>query len=169
MSKQISFFQSAIDTSSFLRVIEKKGGRVVFNGELVPPSLAESAILKKTESHKRIVQVIPHDLFIEELDKIPRGMFIEFAVCSSKNALSRTYEVGRLYLTQTDMGLYTGECLRLYESLSRYIRKTYRYEKVALGYFAPDFWEKYQSNYYCAVRAGVPVRRSSDNRLAIRK
>ena len=53
--------------------------------------------------------------------------------------MSRTYEVGRLYLVPACSGAYVPESATLYEALRRYLKAAYHYEQKREPTFLPPF------------------------------
>lgn len=144
MSRQISFFHSEHDSIRFVQEIDKNKGMILIGDSAVPPTFVESMI-------------IPSKLVATYNKTIPNSATIEFDNCCKGNSLSRTYEVGRIYLAPIRDGNYVPETAELYESLRKYIKTAYHFEKKAGAYFSLEFWEKYYAHYYYATCAGKPV------------
>lgn len=157
MSRQISFFHSEHDSIPFVQEIEKNNGMILIGDSAVPPTFVESIILSKMCTHSCKFSIIPAKLVTAYNNTIPDSAILEFNNCCKGNSLSRTYEIGRIYLAPTRDGNYVPETAELYESLRKYIKTVYRFEKKAGAYFAPDFWEKYSAHYFHATCAGKPI------------
>ena len=145
MSRQISFFHAEPDAVRFLQEIDRRGGTFWIGNAAVPPLSMIEAVQDKMSTHLCKFRIVPAGLA---------------AACSASmpgNAMSRTYEVGRLYLVPACSGAYVPESAALYEALRRYLKAAYHYEPKAGAYFSPAFWEKLRTNYYHAARAGRPV------------
>ena len=155
MSRQISFFQSENDTTQFIHEIENCGGKILIDGASIAPSSTIHTILKQMQTLPSSFRIIPTQFECTCADELFRT--IEFQICCRYNNLSRTYDVGRLYIVRNDEGYYCEEAEHLYGKLIKYIKKLYHYDKKTLNYFAPDFWEKYCTHYYYAVRGNQPV------------
>ena len=157
MSRQISFFHAERDLIQFVREIEKNNGMIVIGDSAILPTYVENIVLSKMSTYSCKFSIIPAKLVDAYNKRIHNSMTLEFNNCCKGNSLSRTYEVGRLYLAPTCGGNYVPETLALYESLRKYIRTVYHFEKKVGAYFAPEFWEKYHAHYYFATCAGKPV------------
>ena len=157
MSRQIYFFHSECDSIRFLQEIERHNGVVLAGDTVVPPLSVEDTMLNKMNTHSCKFSIVPRKPSFANCGRIIDGMAIEFNNCCKGNSLSRTYEIGRIYLTQTHDGDYIPEMVELYELLRKYIKTTYHFEKKAGAYFAPEFWERYCAHYYHATCAGRPI------------
>lgn len=157
MSRQISFFHSEHDAIRFMQEIGKNNGMILVGSLAVPAISIENIMLSKMNTHSCKFSIISSKHSTVCRKNIINSMMLEFSNCCKGNGLSRTYEVGRIYLAPTRDGNYVPEAAELYESLRKYIKENYRFEKKAGAYFAPEFWEKYDAHYYYATRAGKPV------------
>lgn len=157
MSRQIYFFHSECDSIQLLQEIERNNGMVLAGDSVVLPSSVEDTMLSKMNTHSCKFRIVPRKPCFVNCGSIMDGTALEFNNCCKGNSLSRTYEIGRIYLTQTHDGDYISEMVELYELLRKYIKTTYHFEKKAGAYFAPEFWEKYCAHYYHATCAGNPI------------
>ena len=130
---------------------------ILIGDSAVPPTFVESMILSKMCTYSCKFSIIPSKLVATYNKTIPNSATIEFDNCCKGNSLSRTYEVGRIYLAPIRDGNYVPETAELYESLRKYIKTAYHFEKKAGAYFSLEFWEKYYAHYYYATCAGKPV------------
>lgn len=162
MGRQVEFVHTEEDTIRFLEVIEKSGGRIVLNGSAVMPTSIATCIVDLMTSYMCQFFVVcakegrcpypaeDHNAF--------SGTAIEFLNCSKGAPLSRQYETGRLYIAPNYDGHYDADVLRLYNLLLDYIKRTYNYSKLSKLYVSVQFKEKYDINYYHAVRRGRMIR-----------
>ena len=157
MSRQISFFHSEHDSIRFVQEIDKNKGMILIGDSAVPPTFVESMILSKMCTYSCKFSIIPSKLVATYNKTIPNSATIEFDNCCKGNSLSRTYEVGRIYLAPIRDGNYVPETAELYESLRKYIKTAYHFEKKAGAYFSLECWENYYAHYYYATCAGKPV------------
>ena len=157
MSRQISFFHSEYDAIRFIQKIAISNGLILIGDSAVPPASLETMILSKMCTYSCKLSIIPIKLVDAYKKSISDSMTIEFNTCCKGNSLSRTYEMGRIYVVPGSDGNYVPETAELYESLRKYIKTAYRFEKKAGAYFAPDFWDKFYAHYYHATCAGRPV------------
>ena len=157
MSRQISFFHAEPDAVRFLQEIDRRGGTFWIGNAAVPPLSMIEAVQDKMSTHLCKFRIVPAGLAAACSASMPEAAIIEFCNCCRGNAMSRTYEVGRLYLVPACSGAYVPESATLYEALRRYLKAAYHYEPKAGAYFSPAFWEKLRTNYYHAARAGRPV------------
>ena len=134
MSRQISFFHAEPDAVRFLQEIDRRGGTFWIGNAAVPPLSMIEAVQDKMSTHLCKFRIVPAGLAAACSASMPEAAIIEFCNCCRGNAMSRTYEVGRLCLVPA-----------------------YHYEPKAGAYFSPAFWEKLRTNYYHAARAGRPV------------
>lgn len=84
-------------------------------------------------------------------------MGIEFLVCCKRNALSRTYEEGRIYYKEDENNKCSEQMLLLYKQLKKFISTNYSFSKKAGIYVAPHFKQKYEENYLHATQLGRPI------------
>lgn len=162
MSRQIYFFHSESDVMEFIRAVDTHGGKILVDNSPVPVPIAEDMIIKRMQSYSCKFYIIPAELFSRGICNVTEAMKIECKNCCKGNALSRTYEIGRLYITKSDDGTYVKESVCLYESLKRYIKSNYQYLREKAIYFGPDFGEKYRTHSYYALYAGRPITNSLD-------
>lgn len=158
MSRQIYFFHSEHDSIRFLQEIGKNNGMILIGNSAVPPICIKNTMLDKMCTHSCQFSVIPSELGSEYCRIHDDSLTFEWSNCCKGNRLSRTYEVGRMYLAPTRDGNYIPETMALYESLRKYIKVAYHFEKKARIYFSLEFWEKYCAHYYHGTNAGIPVR-----------
>ena len=157
MSRQIYFFHSESDVMEFIRAVDARGGKILVDNSPTPVPLAEDKIIKRMQSYSCKFYVIPAELLSRGIRNVTEAMKIECSNCCKGNALSRTYEIGRLYLAKSDDGTYVKESVRLYESIKRYIKSSYHYLQEKGVYFGPDFGRKYRAHSYYALYAGRPI------------
>lgn len=155
MSRQISFFQSEVDAVRFIQEVENCGGKMLIDGAFIAPSSAVYTVLNKMQTKPSKFKIVPRQFEVAWIGEIFRT--IEFNICCRHNKLSRTYDIGRLYIVRNDDGHYCEETVRLYDELVKYIKKFYHYDKKSRIYFAEDFWGKYCVHYYYAVCGNRPI------------
>ena len=139
MSRQISFFHAEPDAVRFLQEIDRRGGTFWIGNAAVPPLSMIEAVQDKMSTHLCKFRIVPAGLAAACSASMPEAAIIEFCNCCRGNAMSRTYEVGRLYLVPACSGAYVPESAALYEALRRYLKAAYHYEPKAGAYFSPAF------------------------------
>lgn len=82
---------------------------------------------------------------------------IEYLICCKQNALSRTYEAGRIYYRENENNSCNEQMLLLFGQLKKFVRKNYFFSKKAGIYVAPCFKQKYEKNYLQATQLGRPI------------
>ena len=156
MGRQIEFVHTEEDIAPFLSEIAKEGGMIIQNKVVCSTSnLTENVLLQMSTPFCR--------LFIasncSDIDGVVRadalsGTVIEFLNCRKGNSLSRTYEVGRLFLAADQNANSAPDLLLLYKALNAYIKKHYLYSPQAKLYYSPAFKAQYDRKYYYAARMG---------------
>ena len=152
MSKQTHFVHIEEDIHSFLSFLEQEGGWIIWGGRVYKPFDLERQMMEKMGTDRRQYQITTRETLAAGW-----GQAIELSNCYRGNPLSRTYEIGRIYLTKTENGTYDEELLALFQKLHSYIRKTYSYSRNAQIYYSDAFKMKYDVKYYFATRAGWRV------------
>ena len=109
MSRQISFFHAEPDAVRFLQEIDRRGGTFWIGNAVVPPLSMIEAVQDKMSTHLCKFRIVPAGLAAACSASMPEAAIIEFCNCCRGNAMSRTYEVGRLYLVPACSGAYVPE------------------------------------------------------------
>ena len=109
MSRQISFFHAEPDAVRFLQEIDRRGGTFWIGNAAVPPLSMIEAVQDKMSTHLCKFRIVPAGLAAACSASMPEAAIIEFCNCCRGNAMSRTYEVGRLYLVPACSGAYVPE------------------------------------------------------------
>ena len=104
MSRQISFFHAEPDAVRFLQEIDRRGGTFWIGNAAVPPLSMIEAVQDKMSTHLCKFRIVPAGLAAACSASMPEAAIIEFCNCCRGNAMSRTYEVGRLYLVPACSG-----------------------------------------------------------------
>ena len=158
MGRQIEFVHVEEDILPFLAASEESGGCIVQNNEVTSPTAYSEQIQAQMSTQFSGYFVIPKGAFPCPRDiSILSGTIVEFTNCRKGNALSRAYEVGRLFLAQTPEGTYDPAAAMLYDKMRAYIKRTYCYSKSAKIYYSPAFKKEYDRSYYYAARLGKRV------------
>lgn len=82
---------------------------------------------------------------------------VEYLICCKRNALSRTYEVGRIYYRENENNGCNEQMLLLFGQLKKFVRKNYSFSKKTGIYVAPCFKQKYEENFFQATQLGRPI------------
>ena len=109
MSRQISFYHAEPDAVRFLQEIDRRGGTFWIGNAAVPPLSMIEAVQDKMSTHLCKFRIVPAGLAAACSASMPEAAIIEFCNCCRGNAMSRTYEVGRLYLVPACSGAYVPE------------------------------------------------------------
>lgn len=145
VSRQVYFVHTDLDVHRFLEVIQTHHGRFVVEGKLIHPLDLEESILTGMASDCSRFYLADESLeYAGALD----GVSVEFKNCTKGNPLSRTYELGRLYLRRNSLGQYDAAALALYQKLSSFIKRNYNYSKNAHVYASRHFMEGYLRGYF---------------------
>lgn len=156
MSRQIKFVHTEEDIASFLLEIEKIGGFLIHKQVICSaPNLTEKVLSQMSTPFCKFY-IVPNsqkDDGVVTTDALS-GKVIEFLNCRKGNTLSRTYEVGRLFLAADQNAHYDPDMLLLYKALNAYIKKHYLYSSKAQLYYSPAFKAQYDRKYYYAARLG---------------
>lgn len=155
MGSQIYFVHTEADIPSFLSVLEAENGLILFQGSAFSPEYLESEILRQMCTDRGKFDIV---LSNKPYQGVLSGSGIEFLNCSKGNPLSRTYEVGRLYMCKQDSGEYDQNIYALYKKLCMYIKKHYVYSKDSKIYFSQTFLSKYNHHVLHVTRLGRPIR-----------
>lgn len=161
MGSQISFLHTEEDVISFLEEIEKNDGRIIIDGKIHCPSKVNDNVLLQMSSFACKFKIVcSYQQNLEECHSdltVAAGTAIEFLNCCKGNALSRTYEVGRLYITKNEQGIYDSKTYLLYKKLCTYIKKGYLYSNRSHTYFSPTFKHGTEQHYLYASCLGRPI------------
>ena len=111
----------------------------------------------KTDSCKCLIAPSDKNIFDDIGIKLGGKHFIEFDNCYRGSELSRTYEVGRLFIKKNSFGKYDDSALCAFNELAKYIKKNYVYSKTSKIYFGEDFMEKYSKKYYYGTVGNVKM------------
>lgn len=161
MGKQISFLHTQEAAANLLKKVERLNGRIIVNGYAHLPSHVEKDIILQMNSffcQYAIIYAPQQTVESYRTDaSVNAGTAIEFLNCCKGNPLSRTYEVGRLYIVKDCHGQYDPSTHALYTQLCKYIKKCYNFDSHSQVYFEPTFKQGYDSNYLYATRLGIPI------------
>ncbi len=157
MGRQISFVHEESAARLFLREIERLNGYLIIEGHVYLPSDIEEYLIKQMSSPVSKALIICQPQLSCSDVGILEGTAIDFHNCCKGNTLSRTYQIGRLYMVRNKQGQFDPRLCALFEKLRSYIRKNYLYSKRSGVYFEPIFKERYDANYFYATSHGIPV------------
>lgn len=156
MGRQIEFVHVEEDILPFLAAFEDSGGCIVQNNEVTSPTACSEQIQSQMSTQFAGYFVIPKDTSPGNISVLS-GTVVEFTNCKKGNTLSRVYEVGRLFLSQTPEGTYDPAAAMLYDKMRAYIKRTYCYSRSAQIYYSPAFKKEYDRGYYYAARLGKRI------------
>lgn len=161
MGRQIRFVHTEEDISQFLSSIEENHGRILLDGVAVLPTCVEDAVLYQMNSKMCQFEIVDsaRDDWTGNMfhNHILNGVSIEFSNCTKGNSYSRTYEIGRLYISQRSSGGYDAQTLALFEKLRKYIKKHYQYSQKAQIYTSASFLESYALHRVYVTQLGRKV------------
>lgn len=161
MGSQIRFFHTEADVVFFLREIQLNGGSFLIDGIPHRPLEVADEVLSQMCSYTSKFQIVCSEQQLSESDSsgvsLNAGSSIEFLNCCKGNSLSRTYEMGRLFVANTEQGGYSPEIYSLYKKLCAYIKKRYSYSKSAEAYFSQTFVKEIDRRYLYACCLGRPI------------
>ena len=162
MSHQIYFLQNEDDAVTFLDILSKLDAIVWTGNALKLPSELKDEINNQMSSffckYTIIPQIVMDVLRLNDIDSSLDMIGIEFLICCKRNALSRTYEVGRIYYKENENIGCNDQMLLLYRQLKKFISENYLFSKNARIYIAPHFKQKYGENYFEATQLGRPIK-----------
>ena len=158
MGSQISFWHTEDDTIMLLHEIERNNGKIIIKGIEYRPCDAMEIVLSQMSSFECKFPVVCSQQSGSEKcgqeDTIFAGTAIEFMNCCKGNSLSRTYEIGRLYISKTAQGIYAPQLHSLYKKISTYIKKNYYYSSSCKAYYSPDFKNGVDRHFLYPSRLG---------------
>lgn len=161
MSYQIYFLQNEDDAVSFLDALSELNAIVWTGNAFKLPSELKDDIKKQMASFICKYTIIPQTgmsiLRLNEVESSVDMIGIEFLACCKRNALSRTYEAGRIYYKANEANSCNEQILLLYRQLKKFISKNYYFSKNARIYVAPHFKQKYGEKYLQATQLGRPI------------
>ena len=161
MSYQIYFLQDEYDTLMFLEVLSELKAMVWTGSVFKLPLELKDEIKNQMSSYFCKYTIIPQTgmdiLQINDREASVDMIGIEFLICCKRNALSRTYEVGRIYYKENEYNSCNEQMLLLYRQLKKFMSKNYSFSKNARIYVAPHFKQKYGENYLQATQLGRPI------------
>ena len=161
MSYQIYFLQDEDDAVRFLDALSELNA-VVWTGKAFKlPSELKDEIKNQMSSYFCRYTIIPQTgmdiLRINDSEVSVDVIGVEFLICCKRNALSRTYEAGRIYYKENEYNGCNEQMLLLYKQLKKFMRKNYSFSKKARIYVAPHFKQKYGENFFQATQLGRPI------------
>ncbi len=149
MSRQICFVHSEIDVIRFVaKVLKRRCSFIDVNSHCVIMD-PECIIIEKMSTDFCGFLIIPDGGDVTDA--------IEFDNCFRCNELSRTYEVGRLYISDG----CSHKTLKAYNELKKFIKMNYAYCKTNRIYFGQDFLDKHLKNFYYATNGMTQIVRFS--------
>lgn len=161
MSYQIYFLQDEDDAFKFLEVLSELNVIVWTGNAFKLPLELKDDIKNQISSYFRKYIIIPQTgmdiLQLNNRETSMDMMGIEYLICCKGNALSRTYDLGRIYYKENEHNGCNEQTVLLYQQLKKFMRKNYSYSKNAKTYIAPHFKQKYEENYLQATQLGRPI------------
>lgn len=159
MGRQIEFVHIEDDIIPFLREFEKNGGCIIYNYDLKPMLAHSETIISQMSTRFSKYNVIPRctSYSLSDSCNVLSGTIVEFSNSRKGNSLSRTYEVGRLFIMQMPEGSYEPNAVMLYNKMCEYIKSNYFYSRSAKIYYSPSFKKEYDRHYYYVARLGKKV------------
>ena len=161
MSYHIYFLQDEDDAVRFLDALLELDAIIWTGNAFKLPSELKDEIKNQMSSYLCKYTIIPQtamDIFQINDRKAPVDVVgIEFLICCKRNALSRTYEVGRIYYKENKYNGCNEQMLLLYRQLKKFMSKNYSFSKNAKIYVAPHFKQKYGEKYLQATQLGRPI------------
>lgn len=161
MSYHIYFLQDEDDAVRFLDALLELDAIIWTGNAFKLPSELKDEIKNQMSSYLCKYTIIPQtgmDIFQINDRKAPVDVVgIEFLICCKRNALSRTYEVGRIYYKENKYNGCNEQMLLLYRQLKKFMSKNYSFSKNARIYVAPHFKQKYREKYLQATQLGRPI------------
>jgi hypothetical protein len=157
MGRQIHFVHTEENINDILTFIEQEGGYFLWdNCAQKPKNLINDIIAQMGTSSSTYAIVVSSHLgnIANPNSAYTSGAAIEFSNCCKGNPYSRTYEVGRIYITQSNEGVYDEELNALYKKIYTYIRRNYIYSTKAKIYYSKEFAYYYNRQYFYVTRAG---------------
>lgn len=160
MSYQVYFLQDEDDAVRFLDALSELNAVVWTGNALKLPSELKDEIKNQMSSYFCKYTIIPQtgigNFRANDGEASLDAIGIEFLLCCKRNALSRTYEVGRIYYKENENnGCY--EQMLLFRQLKKFMSNNYSFSKKARIYIAPFFNQKYGENFYMATQLGRPI------------
>ena len=161
MSYQIYFLQDENDAVKFLDAISELNAIVWTGTSFKFPLELKDEIKNQMSSYYCKYTIIPQTemdiLQINDREASMDVIGIEFLICCKRNALSRTYEAGRIYYKENENNGCNEQMLFLYGQLKKFVSKNYFFSKNARVYVAPHFKQKYEENCLQATQLGRPI------------
>lgn len=161
MSYQIYFLQDEDDAVQFLDKLSELHAIVWTGNAFRLPAELKNNMKDRMSSLVCKYTIVPQtemDILRSNDKEVSADIIgIEFLACCKKNALSRTYEVGRLYYKGNEDNSYNEQMMTLYGELKKFIRKNYSFSQSARVYIAPHFKQRYEDNYLVATQLGRPL------------
>lgn len=161
MSYQIYFLQDEDDAVRFLDALSELNAVVWTGNTLKLPSELKDEIKNQMSSYFCKYTIIPQTgmgIFrVNDREASADMVGVEFLLCCKRNALSRTYEAGRIYYKENDNDGCNEQMLLLYRQLKKFMSNNYSFSKKARIYIAPSFNQKYEENFFKAMQLGRPI------------
>ena len=161
MSYQVYFLQNEDDAVRFLDALSELNAIVWTGNAFKLPSELKDDIKNQMSSFLCKYTIIPQTgmdiLRLNDRAASVDRIGIEFLACCKKNALSRTYEVGRICYEENEDNNCNEQMLLLYQQLKKFMSKNYSFSQNARIYVAPHFKQKYGENYLQATQLGRPI------------
>ena len=161
MRCHIYFLQYEYDAVRFLDALSELRAIVWTGSALKSPLELKDEIKNQMSSFFCRYTIIPQaemdTLRLNGSDTSLDMIGIEFLVCCKRNALSRTYEEGRIYYKEDENNKCSEQMLLLYKQLKKFISTNYSFSKKTGIYIAPHFKQKYEENYLHATQLGRPI------------
>lgn len=158
MSYQIYLYQKEEDAEQFLDYLSTLDVVIWSQNEFKTPMQIKDKLAEITASFMTTCIVIPTENMCylpAEINVITVGEIgMEFLMCCRGNALSKAYDVGRIYYRSRECSPCNEAVIATYKKLKRFIRRNYKYKKGGIGvYIGPHFERAYQENKLCATWA----------------
>ena len=142
MGRQIYFVQSEKDANSFLDYVYQIESCLLFKKQLLSIETAKEILSMLTWQRQASIVTSAYQGSLDDYECRVLGYSVELMLSLPSCKIDNSYEVGRIYIRRDPEGNFRADTLKRYNSLYRYIKKNYIYDKEYRQYYGPDLWKR---------------------------